>query len=47
MKRIHPLKIMYLTAFYMFNVSEQLCITVKPVCNDHFYYNIFYLWLIQ
>ena len=25
----------------------KLHITVKPVCNDHFYYKIFYLWLIQ
>ena len=22
-------------------------ITVKPVCNDHLYYKIYYLWLIQ
>ena len=21
--------------------------TVKPVCNDHLYYKIYYLWFIQ
>ena len=22
-------------------------VTVNPVCNDHLYYNIYYLWFIQ
>ena len=31
-----------LTVFVLFKPA-----TVKPVCNDHFYNKIYYLWFIQ
>ena len=27
--------------------SKPVCCTVKPVCNDHLYNEIYYLWFIQ
>ena len=27
--------------------NPDMCNTVYPVCNDHLYYKIYYLWLIQ
>ena len=30
----------------IWSTSQELC-TVKPVCNDHLYNKIYYLWFIQ
>ena len=32
---------------FSLNICYNLCVTVKPVCNDHLYNKIYYLWFIQ
>ena len=42
------LQIWYImSALYLWNVPSSKTYTVKPVCNDHIYDKIYYLWFIQ